>query len=411
LQTLRGGSLHDSRMPEDNLNRSNPMRAGITALIFAYVLSQFYRSFLAVLTGVLGHDIDATPDDLAAASGLWFLTFAAMQIPVGWALDTIGPRKTAPALLMVGALGTVVFAMATTVWHIKLAMVLIGTGCSAVLMAGYFIFAKIYAPAVFATLGGVMIGIGSLGNLLSAAPTAWAVELFGWRATLMGLAALTAATAVVMFALIRDPAREVNASKGGSVLTLLRMPALWLIFPLMFVNYAAAAGIRGLWVGPYFDDLHGSLSAFIGTAGLVMGLAMVAGTFMYAPADRIFGTRKWVIIIGNSIGVLCLMCLAINPVPQVWTAVILLALIGMAGSGFPVIAAHARSLFPSHLMGRGMTLVNLFGIGGVGIFQMLTGRIYDSFDVQDAYPVIFGLFAVSISIGLVIYAFSEDRTD
>lgn len=387
------------------------MRAGITALIFAYVLSQFYRSFLAVLTGVLGHDIDATPDDLAAASGLWFLTFAAMQIPVGWALDTIGPRKTAPALLMVGALGTVVFAMATTVWHIKLAMVLIGTGCSAVLMAGYFIFAKIYAPAVFATLGGVMIGIGSLGNLLSAAPTAWAVELFGWRATLMGLAALTAATAVVMFALIRDPAREVNASKGGSVLTLLRMPALWLIFPLMFVNYAAAAGIRGLWVGPYFDDLHGSLSAFIGTAGLVMGLAMVAGTFMYAPADRIFGTRKWVIIIGNSIGVLCLMCLAINPVPQVWTAVILLALIGMAGSGFPVIAAHARSLFPSHLMGRGMTLVNLFGIGGVGIFQMLTGRIYDSFDVQDAYPVIFGLFAVSISIGLVIYAFSEDRTD
>ena len=321
------------------------------------------------------------------------------------------PRKTAPALLMVGALGAVVFAMATTVWHIKLAMVLIGTGCSAVLMAGYFIFAKIYAPAVFATLGGVMIGIGNLGNLLSAAPTAWAVELFGWRATLMGLAALTAATAVVMFALIRDPAREVNASKGGSVLTLLRMPALWLIFPLMFVNYAAAAGIRGLWVGPYFDDLHGSLSAFIGTAGLVMGLAMVAGTFMYAPADRIFGTRKWVIIIGNSIGVLCLMCLAINPVPQVWTAVILLALIGMAGSGFPVIAAHARSLFPSHLMGRGMTLVNLFGIGGVGIFQMLTGRIYDSFDVQDAYPVIFGLFAVSISIGLVIYAFSEDRTD
>ena len=189
------------------------MKAGIAALIFAYVLSQFYRAFLAVLTGVLGRDIGATPDDLAAASGLWFLTFAVMQIPVGWALDTIGPRKTAPALLMIGALGAVVFAMATTVLHIKLAMVLIGIGCSAVLMAGYFIFAKIYAPAVFATLAGVMIGIGSLGNLLSAAPTAWAVEAFGWRATLMGLAALTAATAVVMFALIRDPAREVDAPK------------------------------------------------------------------------------------------------------------------------------------------------------------------------------------------------------
>lgn len=387
------------------------MKAGIAALIFAYVLSQFYRAFLAVLTGVLGRDIGATPDDLAAASGLWFLTFAVMQIPVGWALDTIGPRKTAPALLMIGAIGALVFAMATTVLHIKLAMVLIGIGCSAVLMAGYFIFAKIYAPAVFATLAGVTIGIGSLGNLLSAAPTAWAVEAFGWRATLTGLAALTAAAAVVMFALIRDPAPEVDAPKDGSVLTLLQTPALWLIFPLMFVNYAAAAGFRGLWIGPYFDDLHGALPAFIGTAGLVMGLAMVAGTFLYAPADRIFGTRKWVIIIGNSIGVLCLSFLAINPVPQVWTAVILLAVIGMAGSSFPVIVAHARSFFPPHLTGRGVTLLNLFGIGGVGIFQMLTGRIYDRFGAQGAYPVIFGLFAVTITIGLVIYAFSDDRSD
>ena len=90
---------------------------------------------------------------------------------------------------------------------------------------------------------------------------------------------------------------------------------------------------------------------------------------------------------------------------------ILLAVIGMAGSSFPVIVAHARSFFPPHLTGRGVTLLNLFGIGGVGIFQMLTGRIYDRFGAQGAYPVIFGLFAVTITIGLVIYAFSDDRSD
>ena len=40
-------------------------------------------------------------------------------------------------------------------------MVLIGIGCSPVLMASYFIFARQFSPAVFGTLAGVIIGIGS----------------------------------------------------------------------------------------------------------------------------------------------------------------------------------------------------------------------------------------------------------
>ena len=71
------------------------MRLGLVLLCAGYVLSQFYRAFLAVLSQVLEADIGAGPEDLAFASGLWFLTFAAMQIPVGEALDRIGPRRTA----------------------------------------------------------------------------------------------------------------------------------------------------------------------------------------------------------------------------------------------------------------------------------------------------------------------------
>ncbi|MCZ8152827.1 MAG: MFS transporter, partial [Rhodobacteraceae bacterium] len=66
------------------------MIAGIAALVAAYVLSQFYRAFLAVLAPVLEVEIGAGAEDLAAASGLWFLVFAAMQIPVGSALDRVG---------------------------------------------------------------------------------------------------------------------------------------------------------------------------------------------------------------------------------------------------------------------------------------------------------------------------------
>ena len=71
------------------------MQIGLFLLALAYVLSQFFRAFLAVLTAPLQADLGVGPDVLATASGLWFLSFAAMQIPVGWALDTLGPRRTA----------------------------------------------------------------------------------------------------------------------------------------------------------------------------------------------------------------------------------------------------------------------------------------------------------------------------
>ncbi|MFM7333865.1 MAG: MFS transporter, partial [Tabrizicola sp.] len=159
------------------------MRIGIAALILAYVLSQFYRAFLAVLSPVLKAELGVSAADLASASGWWFLAFAAMQVPIGWALDRIGPRLTAGVLMAVGAGGALLFALATGAGQIKLAMALIGVGCAPVLMASYFIFARQFSPAVFGTLAGITIGVGSLGNVASSLPLASAVEAFGWRET------------------------------------------------------------------------------------------------------------------------------------------------------------------------------------------------------------------------------------
>ena len=149
------------------------MRAGIAFLIVAYTLSQFYRAFLAVLAPALEADLGATTEDLARASGLWFAAFALMQLPVGWALDTLGPRRTASVLFLGGgAGGAALFAMAQGPGAITGAMILIGIGCAPVLMSTYFIFARTLPAAIFGTLAGLTVGVSSLGNILSAAPMA-----------------------------------------------------------------------------------------------------------------------------------------------------------------------------------------------------------------------------------------------
>ena len=389
------------------------MIPGIASLVAAYVLSQFYRAFLAVLTPVLATDIGTSSATLASASGLWFLAFALMQLPVGWALDRIGPRLTASGLLAVGGIGASVFALANGPGQINVAMVLIGIGCSPVLMASYYIFARIYAPAVFGTLAGAMIGIGSLGNIASSLPLSLAVQAFGWRGTMWVLAAVTILVAAAIATLVRDPER-VTTGPRGSLLDLLKMPAIWPILVMMAVCYAPAAALRGLWVGPYYTDVFGADAAEIGRVTLVMGLAMVAGNFAYGPLDRLLGTRKWVVMGGNLDVLACITTLWAAPTAGGWTTLLLLAGVGFFGASFPMVIAHGRALFPHNLVGRGVTLLNLFGIGTTGIMQVLTGRLFNATTATTAaapYAALFAFFGLVLAAGLAVYAFSRDRTD
>lgn len=391
------------------------MSIGLVLLCFAYVLSQFFRAFLAVLAEVLELEIGATPDDLAYASGLWFLVFALMQLPVGWLLDRIGPRRTASSLLLIGGGGgAALFALAQGPGQVAVAMGLIGIGCSPVLMASYYIFARNYPPRSFAMLGALMLGVGSAGNLIAAYPTTLAVEWFGWRETLWFLAGASALVAAGIALTVQDPERAADTG-GGSVLGLLKLPVMWAILPLMFVSYAPSASLRGLWIGPYLSDVYGVDPRGIGLATLIMGASMIAGTLGLGPLDRILGTRKWVNVPASALGVLALLLMILWVDGGVWLSVALLAAVGFTSGTFPVIIAHGKAFFPPHLVGRGVTLMNLFGIGGAGLMQVWTGRLHAAAEgtgpVTAPYVTIFTFLAAILAAGTLAYAFSRDSLD
>ena len=250
-----------------------------------------------------------------------------------------------------------------------------------------------------------------MGNLLSAAPLAELVEAVGWRQTLWGTAAFTAAVAVGIAAFVRNPERPQGETRG-SFAELLRHRALWPILAGMFICYGPTAGIRGLWISPYIEDRFGATLDQIGTATLVMGLAMVVGTFLYGPSDRLFRSRKWPLIVGNLCVVLLCLSLWLAPPSGLWSAVAIFAAIGLLGSSYPAMMSHGQSFLPPHLTGRGVTLLNLFGMGGAGVVQFASGPTHAAFaqnvGTEAAYGLLFAAFAGIIALGLAIYLASRD---
>ena len=389
---------------------------GIAAMTMAYVLSQFFRSFMAVLTPALMADLGASKAQLSAASGWWFATFALMQFVVGISLDRFGPRRTLAVIMGLGCgLGCFVFAGATAPWMIALAMALIGAGCAPVLMAAMFVFARLYPPARLAMLTSLVIGVGSLGNVGGTAPLAAAAGIWGWRAMLFAIGVAAIVTALAVLAVVRDPPRIETGGGGGiwaGYLQVLRLRRLWPIFPMVGLNYAPMIGILGLWAGPYLADVHGADALAIGRVTFFMALAAVAGSFLYGPLDAIFGTRKWVAFAGNLGSVLVLSWLALFPTQGTVAITVALCLIAVFGSSYALLMAHGRAFVPTHLTGRGITLLNFFSIAWVGVMQMLSGHVVDAWTdparPEAAYVALFTFYAASVGLGLAVYLLSKD---
>jgi MFS family permease len=391
-----------------------------TFLVFllAYTISQFYRSFLAVIAPELSAELALTPADLGTISGVWFAAFALAQFPVGYALDRYGPRRSVPVIMLAAVAGAVIFAYARNAADCLAGIALIGIGCSPVYMGALYVFGRTFERNRFAFLSSTLLAIGSLGNVLGTTPLAVAAATIGWRGAILAVAGVALVAAALVALLVQDPPRVEGASGRRGALAefreLLSIRALWPLLPLTAVSYAVVIAERALWVGPYFSEVYGLGPIDRGNAVLVMATAMIAGALAYGPLDQIIASRKRIVLIGSIVTGVGFLLLWGVPKPPLWAAIALMALIGGVGSTYAVLMAHGRSFLPDHLLGRGITLLNFGFIGGAGIVQLVSGRYVAALRASGTPPdaVYANLhlgFGLALLAATLIYLASRER--
>ncbi|MBI4276198.1 MAG: MFS transporter [Rhizobiales bacterium] len=387
-----------------------------------YILSQFLRNSVGVIAPNLAEELGLAASEIGLLSSVFFFAFAGSQLPLGVALDRWGPKLAMLVCSAVAIAGTILFALATAPASLIAARILMGVGSCCFLMAPLALYARRYPPERFASLTGIQLGVGTIGTLLATAPLAFSAAMIGWRMTFMGVAGLMLIAAALIALVVREeplhahataPRETLRASIAG-YFTLLRMPSVARLFLMQLVGYSSFLLVVGLWGGPYLTHIYGLDLIARGDMLFIAAIAQVVGLILWGNAMRMFGGHKLPVVIGAlaTAGALAAVTL-FGILPRIGL-IIWLITVGGASASVVVLIAHGKALFPPHLVGRGLTLMNVGTMGGVFLTQTLSGALIDLFPVQDgayaldAYRLVFGLQAAFILIACIFYLGARD---
>ena len=393
----------------------------VGALVLIYCVSQFLRNSVGVIVPDLVAELHLSATEIGVLSSAFFFAFAGAQIPLGISLDRYGPKICMLVCAGVAIAGAALFAVAVSPAWLIAARVLMGIGSSCFLMAPLALYARRYGPDRFATLVGIQLGLGSFGTLLATAPLAYAVAAVGWRTTFLLVAAAILLIAMVVAIVVRDGHRGGSDSPRESfresirgLMQALRTPSVGRLFFMQLATYSSFVLVVGLWGGPYLTHIYGYSLQARGQMLLLAAFAQIAGSMLWGPAERLFGSCKRPVLLGAALTVVTLAVIAVFGVLPEGSLAVWFVAIGAFTGYVTILIAHGRSLFPPHLLGRGLTILNIGTMFGVFLSQTVSGLVIDLFPsangayALDAYRLVFALQAVFLVAAAVAYFGSRD---
>ncbi len=379
----------------------------VGAIIF--FLSQLYRTSNAILAPSLIRDLSLDSNGIGIVSAAFFYSFAFTQIPIILFIDKTGPRKLMTILSIIGIVGAIIFSLSQGFVSALAGRLLLGIGMSCALMGSLKLISDWFPPYLFATFSGILMAVGTFGNMMSTTPLAMMVEKWGWRTSFQEIAVFHIVATIAFYLIVRDRPCDRNHGNERSdseadsptlvnITYLLKSKDYWLISVGTFVRYGTFAALQALWAGPLLLVVLKYSPLQAGNIILAMNIGLIIGSPLWGiVSDKFLHTRKWMAVSGLFLmGFATLILSQVREGCAASTTGLIFFCLGLFQASGQLMYAHIKELFPSNMTGTALTGINFFTFLGSAVFLQGLGVLMQKF-----YPTAsFGQQAFTTSLYL-----------
>ncbi|MDO5678826.1 MAG: MFS transporter [Pelistega sp.] len=377
-----------------------------------YFLSNLFRGLNVGFAPYLIQEMNLSAGDLGLLTSFYFIGFAVFQLPAGLALDRWGARRTHAALLLVAALGGVVYAFSQDIYGLIAGRFLIGMGIAVGYAGALMILSQTSPMSRLPMLAGLIVAAGGMGGVMVGTPLNLSLQYFDWPTITLMVSGVTALLALSIFFTLPEvhPKSEHHTSfkeQYGGIKKIFKTRAFWRLVSLPSATGGVFYAAQSLWVRPYMADVLGYSVEQMANMVSLLGLAMVAGTTLTGLAARKIEAYGINLHLFSGIGFLCFMLMQLLIILQVsLPAWVLWVGFGFSGLSWTLAFAYSAEIFPRHIMGRVTTSFNTIFFACIFTTQIAIGYILDFWPKvsETAYPAQAHITAWSIFLGIQVVA-------
>nr|WP_246423744.1 MFS transporter [Roseospira goensis] len=362
---------------------------GLGALFYCYGF--FQRTAPSVMVDELMREFAVGAALTGTLSGLYFYTYAGIQIPVGLILDRFGPRRVLAVACALAGAGSLLFALAESLMVAYAGRLMIGGAVAFTWVGALLIITRWFPPHRFAMVSGLTLALGMAGGVGGQAPLALLIGEIGWRGALTTAAALALVLAALIALLVRDrgpfspplpapgsaAADAPRPSLGRGLARVVRNPQTWIVGLYGAALTSPMLSFAGLWGVPYLQRLYDVERevAALATSGMMIGWAVGAPAMGWL-SDR-WRRRRRVMLIASGGSLATLAAALYAPGLPFEAVAALMVLNGVVGGGMVLCFATGREHNPAWAAGAALGVVNMLAMAAGAVFQPLLGWLLD----------------------------------
>lgn len=384
-----------------------------------YFFSYFHRVALTVISLDLIRAFHISATSLGLMSSAYFYSYAGAQLPVGAFSDVLGTRKTILIFVLLASSGTIIFGLAQNIIVATVGRSLIGLGVGGIYIPTAKYISSQYHEEQFASLNGMLLAAGNAGAIFASAPLGFIVEGIGWRSCFLIVGFITLGLlmlSVLFLKKMSSSGNRINFRELFKKLTLSRN--IWLLIISNACAYGALMAFQGLWAVPYLVNIYKVTRTTASNTVMSIALGMIVGAPVIGMvSDKIFKSKKWVLVGGFGIFLCMWSALAFFPASLSYKSLYwIFFMMGFSAGSVVLIGAIINENYPRRTFATTASFINVFVFLGVMLFQILTSFILDmTGKIKGIYSIagyrgIFFICFVGATIALISAAFIKTNT-
>jgi predicted MFS family arabinose efflux permease len=190
-------------------------------------------------------------------SGVYYIGYSLMHLPIGIMLDRFGPRKVMTGCILLTVVGLMPIVFASNWIYPVLGRALIGIGSSAAILGTFKIIRMSFAEKHFTRMLSFSVTIGLIGAIYGGGPVSYMCATWGYQAVVEIFMAIGLLLAVVTYLMVPNSTPTREASIMADIKSVLTNKKVLLICFSAGLMVGPLEGFADVWGSAFLKEVYG----------------------------------------------------------------------------------------------------------------------------------------------------------